>query len=66
MRSYLEDGKQVPPSYQHLRQLRPHVSIKPMPFELFASSFPTLPIKLVAAEAGFLPPGPDIDFADMV
>jgi hypothetical protein len=26
----------------------------------------SLPIKLVAAEAGFLPPGPAVDFADMV
>jgi hypothetical protein len=26
----------------------------------------TLPIKFVAAEAGFLPPGPAVDFADIV
>jgi hypothetical protein len=26
----------------------------------------SLPIRFVAAEAGFLPPGPCIDFADMV
>jgi hypothetical protein len=27
---------------------------------------PSLPIRFVAAEAGFFPPGPCIDFADMV
>jgi hypothetical protein len=30
------------------------------------SSAKSLPIKLVAAEAGFLPPGPAVVFADMV
>jgi hypothetical protein len=32
----------------------------------FLTSSWSLPIKLVAAEAGFLPPGPAVDFADMV
>lgn len=36
------------------------------PRRLPDSSIDHLPIKLVAAEAGFLPPGPCVDFADML
>jgi len=65
LETYLADGTRVPPSFQHHHRLRTKVSIHcgHMPSGSISRS---LPIKFVAADAGFLPPGPCTDFADML
>jgi hypothetical protein len=65
--THLEDGTRALPSYQHLHQLYPTmVSAKFQDQFRLNCRIPSLPIKFVAAEAGFFPPGPCVVFADMV
>lgn len=55
----------MPPSYLHLHQLaKKSVLSKHTKFSKPVSE--GVPIRFVAAEAGFLPPGPAVDFADML
>ena len=61
-KTYPEDGKQAPPSFRRLHQLC-RSQYEPWNTVTAQSS---LPIKLVAAEAGFFPPGPCTDFADIL
>lgn len=64
--TYLEDGKRAPPSYRHPHRLRNHVSYCQLSRIPSTPRSHSLPIRLVAADAGFLPPGPCTDFADML
>ena len=60
--SYPRDDMRALPSYQHHRQLSSHILVK----EHLRLKFASIPMRLVAADAGFLPPGPLTLLADIV
>lgn len=65
--SYLVDDTPALPSSQHLHQLYEECKTQLCKTEGVRSPWnQSVPIKFVAADAGFLPPGPWVDFADMV
>jgi hypothetical protein len=50
----------MPPSYQL------HLQLRTLSAQVTTTILFCIPIRLVAAEAGFLPPGPCVDFADIL
>lgn len=65
--THREDGTRALPSYRLLLQLwhKSQRQASKIYFQ-FSSANSSIPIRLVAAEAGFFPPGPCVVFADML